>query len=356
MSPLHLTTARYVLKLVDPFGISRITRTEEERIYLALDGGIGEAAPVSYYGEDEETVTRTLATVEQMEFDDLDLVEHVMTEINARVPENRAAKAALDMALYDRLGKRLGIPLWKLFGHKPTRPLLTSFTIGIDTLEVMLEKVERAQNYKILKIKLGRDVEHDLTVMREIRKLVGPEKCLRVDANAGWDLDTAKRAFPVLADLGVEFVEQPLPMGAFEQLPKLKSHCPLPILLDEDVHTARDIPRLAPFTDGINIKLMKSGGLAEARRMIAVARAHGLRVMLGCMIESSLGITAAAHLGPAVDYLDLDGHLLIANDPFAGVACDPDGTMHLPTGPGLGVTVLPEYREALLPVSKAAVG
>ncbi len=330
---------RYVLKLVDPFGISRITRTEEVRIYIQLDGGWGEAAPVSYYGEDEFTVHEALEALEKADLGDLDLVEQIMDHAETVIVKNRAAKAALNMALYDRFSKNLGLPLWKFFGRAPTKPLVTSFTIGIDSLDVMLEKTDRAANYDILKIKLGRDVEHDIAVMREIRKRVGEKKILRVDANAGWTLDEARRIIPVLADLGVEYIEQPLPMGAIEELRRLKKECPLPIFLDEDIHTSRDIPPVVGAADGINIKLMKSGGLTEARRMVATARACGLQIMLGCMIESSLGITAAAHLAPSVDHIDLDAHLLIANDPFVGVETKPSGELILPTEPGLGVRV-----------------
>ncbi|MGB9691249.1 MAG: dipeptide epimerase [Candidatus Sumerlaeaceae bacterium] len=334
-----ITKYRFVLKLIDPFGISRITRTEEERIYIEVDGGWGETAPVSYYGEDEFTVRAALETIEKRDLGDLDLIEQVMEHANALVPDNRAAKAALDVALHDRLAKRLGVPVWKLFGRAPQRPLVTSFTIGIDSLDVMLEKTDRAANYQILKIKLGRNVEHDIVVMQEIRKRVGEGKTLRVDANAGWTPDEARRIIPILADLGVEYVEQPLAMGAIEQLRQMKKHCPLPIFLDEDIHTSRDIPGVIGACDGINIKLMKAGGLAEARRMVATARACGLQVMLGCMIESSLGITAAAHLAPAVDHIDLDSHLLIANDPFTGVVTKSNGELLLPTAPGLGVNV-----------------
>jgi L-alanine-DL-glutamate epimerase-like enolase superfamily enzyme len=340
-----ITKYRFVLQLEEPFGISRVTRTEEERTYIEVDGGWGEAAPASYYGEDEFTVRAALDALNQMELGDLDLVADVIDRANAAVAGNRAAKAALDIALHDRLGKALGLPLWKLFGRAPSRPLVTSFTIGIDTLDVMLDKTERASRFDILKIKLGRDVDHDMAVMREIRRCAGDAKTLRVDANAGWTLDEARRIIPLLADLGVEYVEQPLPMGAIEQLRQLRKDCPLPIYLDEDIHTSRDIPPVAGAADGINIKLMKAGGLTEARRMVAVARACGLGVMLGCMIESSLGITAAAHLAPAVDHIDLDAHLLIANDPFEGVATRPNGELVLPDAPGLGVAFRPGWRE-----------
>ena len=344
----------FVLELIDPFGISRITRTAEERVYINLESAWGEAAPVSYYGEDEFTVRDALETIEASPLGDLDLIEDVMAQANRVIAKNRSAKAALDMLLHDRLGQRLGVPLWKLFGHAPKRPLVTSFTIGIDSFEAMLEKIDRAERFDILKIKLGRDIEHDIKVMREIRRRVGDQKTLRVDANGGWTLSEAKRIAPVLADLGVEYIEQPLPMGAIDELGQLKKQCPLPIFLDEDIHTSHDIPRVAHATDGINIKLMKAGGLLEARRMLHVARCFGLKVMLGCMIESSLGITAAAHLAPAVDFIDLDSHLLIANDPFVGVQTRSNGELLLPNKPGLGVTLRDGFFEQFKPWDKVA--
>jgi L-alanine-DL-glutamate epimerase-like enolase superfamily enzyme len=335
----------YILNLIDPFGISRATRTEEERVIINVEGGWGEAAPISYYGEDENTVFDTIAKIEALDLPDLDYVEDVIRAVEAAIPGNMSARAAFDIALHDRIGKKFGVPLYRLFGRKPDKPMVTSFTIGIDTMEVMLRKVDTARAYDILKIKLGRDIEHDLAVMTEIRRAVG-NKILRVDANCGWTLDEARRAIPLLADLGVEYVEQPLDKGAFDELRELKKDCPLPIFLDEDIHTSQDIPHLAGVVDGINIKLMKTGGISEARRMISIARALGLQVMLGCMIESSIAITAAAHLGPFVDHLDLDGNLLISNDPFTGAVCDPNGRLHLPELPGLGVGLRPEYSGA----------
>jgi L-alanine-DL-glutamate epimerase-like enolase superfamily enzyme len=334
----------FVLQLIDPFGISRITRTVEERIYIEIDGGWGEAAPISYYGEDEFTVQEAFRVFEKTDLGDLDLIADVMEKIEKALPGNRAAKAAFDIALHDRFARTLGVPLWKFFGHRPQRSLVTSYTIGIDSIDVMLEKVSRAMNYDVLKIKLGRNIDDDLVVIREIRKLVGESKILRVDANAGWTLSEAKRIIPLLADLGIEYIEQPLAMGALSELRELKKSCPLPIFLDEDIHTSRDIPRVVGAADGINIKLMKAGGLTEARRMIAAARACDLQIMLGCMIESSLGITAAAHLAPAVDHIDLDSHLLISNDPFVGVETRPNGELILPESPGLGA----HLREGML--------
>lgn len=333
---------RYILDLIDPFGISRATRTNAEIVLLEIDGGWGEAAPVPFYKEDTDTVLASLERIDQLDFADLDLIEDAMQKVavdwggikGAR--SDQSAKAAFDLALHDRLGRKLGMPLWKLFGKAPVREMVTSFTIGIDTPDVMLRKVDKARNYAILKIKLGRNFEQDLTVMREIRQAVG-DKVLRVDANCGWNLEQARHAIPVLADLGVEYVEQPLAKGSLEELRFLRRESPLPIFADEDVMLAADMPQLAGAVDGINIKLMKSGGLVEARRMIAVARTFDMQIMLGCMIESSVAITAAAHLAPFADQLDLDGNLLVSNDPFEGATCDASGQIKLPEEPGLGV-------------------
>lgn len=354
MNLLHTT---YTLKLINPFGIARSTKSESPVVLTSIDGGYGESAPIRFYGEDVASVENALQRLAEADLPgDLDHIEDVTDALDRIFPfdpvtrtGNQAAKTAVDLALHDRLGKKLGVPLHVLFGRapEPDRPYYTSFTIGLDTIEEMLRKVEEAKNYAILKIKLGRDVEHDIAVMTEIRKAVGEGKTLRVDANAGWSLEDARKAVPVLADLGVEYVEQPLAKGNLEELRLLKKECPLPIYVDEDSILAADLPRLNGIVDGINIKLMKTGGLVEARRMVALARIFGFKVMIGCMIETGVAITAAAHLAPYADNLDLDGNLLISNDPFTGVKCDADGRLHLPQEPGIGVTLKPEYAEEL---------
>lgn len=354
---MNLKHTTYTLNLINPFGISRSTRTTSPVVLVNIDGGYGESAPIRFYGEDVETVSAALTRIAEADLpSDLDYIEDITDALDRLFPfdpvtrtGNQAAKTAVDLALHDRLGKKLGVPLHKLFGKAPDpeRGYMTSFTIGLDTVEEMLRKVEEAKNYAILKIKLGRDVEHDITVMREIRKAVGSGKVLRVDANAGWSLADARRAVPVLAELGVEYVEQPLAKANLAELRELKKESPIPIYVDEDSIIAADLPRLEGIVDGINIKLMKTGGLVEARRMVALARTYGFKIMIGCMIETSVGITAAAHLAPYADNLDLDGNLLISNDPFTGVKCDPDGRLHLPDEPGLGVRLKPEYEQEL---------
>lgn len=349
---MRIQSIPFQLKLKNPFGISRSTRTTSEIVVVEIDGGWGEATPIKFYNEDTDTVLAALEQIGALDVGALDYLEDVMDAIDAAVPGNQSAKAAVDIALHDRLGKKLGVPLYKLFGRAPNKPLITSFTIGIDTAEEMLRKVDDARDYAVLKIKLGRDVDFDIDVMQQIRAAVG-DKVLRVDANGGWSLDDAKKALPALADLGVEYVEQPLYKGKLDELRELKKGAPLPIFVDEDSVVNADLPALAGAVDGINIKLMKSGGLVEARRMVATARAFGFQVMLGCMLESGCAIAAAAHLAPFCDNLDLDGNLLVGNDPFVGVITDLDGTLHLPDAPGLGLSLRPDVAE-LAPLVKGA--
>lgn len=338
ISTMQIRHTTFQLNLINPFGISRETRTVSNIVIVRIDDGWGEAMGVKFYHESIDTAREALEKIAKLELPDPDYIEDVMDAIDKAVPGNNSVKAAIDMALHDRFAKKLGVPLYELLGRSSKRKMVTSFTIGIDTRDEMLRKVEDARDYQILKIKLGRDLDQDLEVMKAIRN-AAPDKTIRVDANGGWNLDQAKRALPVLADLGVEYVEQPLFKGELAQLRELKKTAPLPIFVDEDSVVNADIPLLAGAVDGINIKLMKSGGLAEAKRMVATARAFGFQVMLGCMIESGCAIAAAAHLAPHCDYLDLDGNLLVSNDPFIGVTTDADGTIHLPDGPGLGISL-----------------
>nr|ACS83720.1 chloromuconate cycloisomerase [uncultured bacterium AOCefta2] len=336
----------YTLNLINPFGIARSTKTQSPVVLVNLDGGWGESAPTNFYGENADTVHAALQKMEALDVADLDCIEDIDDALLAIAPKDQSARAAVDIALHDRLAKNLNVPLYKLFGKSPDKEMITSFTIGIDTVDEMMRKVDEAKQYDILKIKLGKDLEQDLAVMKEIRKAVG-DKTVRVDANGGWTLEQAKQALPAMADLGVEYVEQPLYKGSHAELKELKKGAPLPIFVDEDSMVAKDLPKLIGAVDGINIKLMKSGGIAEARRMIALGRALDFQIMIGCMIETSVAISAAAHLGPFCDFLDLDGNLLISNDPFAGVECEKNGRIHLSDAPGLGVVVRSEYANAV---------
>jgi L-alanine-DL-glutamate epimerase-like enolase superfamily enzyme len=245
---------------------------------------------------------------------------------------NPSARAALSSALYDLVGKRLGVPVYRLWGLDPARAPRSTFTIGLDTPDRLRLKVREAESYPILKIKVGTD--RDVEVLRTIRDATDKE--IRVDANGGWTLKQAIAMLPVLQEFGVTALEQPLPPTELRGLAEITRRAEIPVIADESCLVASDIPPLVGCVDGINIKLAKCGSLREALRMIAVARAHGMMVMVGCMIESSICITAAAHFTPLVDLVDLDGAALLAEDPFAGATID-GGQVRLPDGPGLGL-------------------
>jgi L-alanine-DL-glutamate epimerase-like enolase superfamily enzyme len=325
---------RLDLELLHTFRLARGVSDVRSNLILELeeDGrvGLGEAAPLAHYGQNWRSAARA---VEEMvgRLDDSRAFESAAARV--AVADQPAAEAAVDMALRDLAGKRLGAPLWELMGIDPRPTPPTSFTIGLDTPEAVARKVRAAGEFEILKIKLGS--EEDRAVLEAVRGET--DRPVRVDANEGWSLDEAQARLEWLAEMDVELVEQPLPADRLAESRELRRTSPLPIIADESVHRAADIPHLAEAFDGINVKLMKCGGLGEALRLIHVARAHGMKVMLGCMIESSLAVTAAAHLSPLVDYADLDGNLLITNDPFSGVRVE-GGRLVLPDGPGLGVS------------------
>lgn len=325
------------LRTRHPFVIARGGSTDYRVVCIRLEAedgaeGWGEADPSSYYGETADTVLAALGRLERhLPQDPFDL-EGAERRFFQIAPEARSARAALSAALHDLAGKRLGQPLWRLWGLDPERAPQSSFTIGLDTPERMRAKVAEAAEYPVLKIKLGTD--NDEAILRTMRDAT--QKPLRVDANAGWSRERASRMLPVLKEFGVEFVEQPLALDDLEGLAALRRQAVLPIVVDESCLVAADIPRVADAADGINIKLAKCGSLREALRMIAVARAHGMLVMAGCMIESSLGITAAAQFASLLDAADLDGAALTANDPFVGATIE-HGKIRLPSGPGLGV-------------------
>lgn len=320
------------MQLNHPFKISRReTDTYREVISVEIDGGIGEAAPAKFYGETVQSVASIIQSFSSLLDRDLDHIQDVMAEIEQTLEGNYAAKSAIDMALHDRLGKKLGVPLYNLWGLNPKRTPCTSFTIGLDEPSVMAEKALQAEEYPILKVKLG--TPNDIEILQTLRDVT--DKAIFVDANTSWTPKEAVHKIRELANYGVELIEQPTKPDDLAGLKYVREHSELPIIADESVKRANDIPALAGSVDGINIKLVKCGGLIEALRMIHTARAHGLLVMIGCMIESSLGITAAAHLTPLVDYADLDGNLLISNDPYSGVKLE-NGKLVLPNRPGIG--------------------
>lgn len=322
-----------------PFKIARSLTTERDVFAFSLTWqgvtGMGEAAPPPYYGESPDTVAAAVASLEgRLDGDPESLRERIARGDLRRVLEGSASvRAALDMALWDIVGKRDGKPLYDVLGLDPAKTPATSFSIGIDAPQVIDIKVEEAAPYHILKMKMG--VPGDVALLDRVIARTG--KTIRVDANEGWDVETAIEMSRVLESKGIEFMEQPIHHDNEEDLRTLKRLSPLPVILDESVIEPKDVERCQDQGHGINIKLMKCGGITPALDMIEEARRLGLRVMLGCMLETSLGITAAAHLSPLVDYADLDGNLLIANDPFAGVVVQ-NSKLVLPDKPGLGVT------------------
>jgi len=297
--------------------------------------GHGEGAPIVRYKEDAKSAQKAVESVRDlllaanpMQF------SKIMNQVFTRVSGEWAGKAALDIALMDWVGQKLGIPLYTYFGLDSKDAPLTTFSIGIDTPEITKQKTREAAAYPILKVKVG--LATDEPTIEAVRSVTN--KPLRVDANEGWkDREEAVRKINWLEKQGVEFIEQPLAADRIEDTRWIRSRVHIPIIADEACQHASDIPKLRDAYDGVNIKLDKSGGMLEAYRMIQVAKALGMKTMLGCMISSSVSVTAAAHLSPLVDYADLDGNLLIANDPFHGVRVE-KGKLILPAKPGLGLT------------------
>jgi L-alanine-DL-glutamate epimerase-like enolase superfamily enzyme len=337
---MRISWERVTVHTRHPFRISRGVRAEGAVVWLRieLDGieGWGEADPSSYYGESADSVDRALARLRprlEAVVDPFDL-EAIERDLRALLPGSASAHAAVAAALYDWIGKRLGEPLWRLWGLDPDAAPPSSFTIGMDEPEVMAAKAREATGYRILKVKLGGG--EDERMLRAVRD-AAPEAVLRVDANAGWTPREALEEIAMLRDFGVELVEQPVPPEDRDGLAAVHAGSALPIIADESCLIASDIPGLADRVDGINIKLAKCGGPREALRMIHTARACGLEVMLGCMLETTLGIAASAHLAPLVDYADLDGAELLRDDPFSGPHLK-GGRIVLGHEPGLGVT------------------
>lgn len=330
---MHIEVEPITLELEMPFRIAHGTSHARHNVLVRIsDGeheGLGEAAPVRQHHETQEGVLDYLASLPPLAENPF----HLEELLEALPPGSQSARAAIDIALHDLIGKRLGAPLYRLFGLNPGSSPPTSMTISIGTPEeVQGWARDAAKRFSILKLKLGH--EHTLEIARAAR--AATDARLVADANCAWTVEQALTLIPALADLGLEWIEQPLPEEDLDGLRRIREVSPIPIFADEPVRTAGDIPRLAGCVDGVNIKVMKAGGLREALRMIAVARAHGLQVMLGCMLETSLGITASAHLAPLVDWADLDGNQTVTNDPFTGVQVV-DGRLVLPDGPGLGV-------------------
>jgi L-alanine-DL-glutamate epimerase-like enolase superfamily enzyme len=333
MPALTISVAPLELPLVHPFKIARgeetVARTALIRVRAGDLEGIGESAPVERYGESVESVVEYFTT-HTLAGDDPYRLE---TLLHDRIPP--AARAGLDLALHDLIGKDLGKPLYELFGLDPAMTPVTSFTIGIADPETTLRKVAEVGEHPILKVKLGSgtDDEQIETIALIRQRYPGT---IRIDANEGWNVETAVRILRDLERFEIEFCEQPVPAGHPEQLRAIRERVSIPIVADEDSLIAADLPRLYRCVDGVNVKLAKTGGLRGALAMIHTARALGMKIMLGCMVESAICATAAAHISPLVDWADIDGPFLTARDPFAGLTYD-RGKLILPTDPGLGV-------------------
>lgn len=334
---MKLSFRPYELQLKHTFTVAGNSRDTTPVVLTEIqyDGltGYGEASLPPYLGESQQSVMQFLSKVKLEQFDDPFLLDEILAYVDSIEEGNRAAKACVDIALHDLTGKLVGQPLHRLWGINQANTPVTSFTIGIDTPEVVKMKTEEAARFKVLKVKLGGG--NDREMIETVRSVT--DVPIYVDVNQGWtDKHQALDVTHWLAERGVEFVEQPLPKTAVDDLAWLTSKSPLPIIADEAFQRLGDVADFQGVYSGINIKLMKSTGLREAQKMITVARALGMKVMMGCMTETSCAVSAAAQLSPLVDWADLDGNLLISNDLYEGVQVI-DGKLTLNNLPGIGI-------------------
>jgi L-alanine-DL-glutamate epimerase-like enolase superfamily enzyme len=336
-SPLILRFTPYTLQLKHAFTLATSTRTTTAVMLTEIeyDGvtGYGEASMPPYLGESHETATKFLSQLNLSQFNDPFLIEDILSYVDKTMPGNYAAKASVDIALHDLWGKLTGRPLYQLFGLDPCKTPHTSFTIGLDTPDVVRQKVAEAEPYSILKVKLGRD--NDREMIEVIRSCT--DKPLCADVNQGWkSKEHALEMAQWLKEKGVVFLEQPMPKDQPDDIAWLTSKSPLPIIGDEAIQNLNDLIKYSNVYSGINVKLMKSGGIRAAYIMMKAARAMGMKVMIGCMTETSCGVTAAAQLSPLADWCDLDGNLLISNDVYDGLKIV-NGKVTLPDRPGIGI-------------------
>ena len=338
---MKLSFFPYELKLRHVFTVSSYSRTTtpDVQVEIEYDGitGYGEASMPQYLGQTVASVSSFLQKVDLSQFDDPFQLEDILTYVDSLSDGDTAAKAAVDIALHDLVGKMLGAPWYRIWGLDKSKAPSTTFTIGIDTPDVVREKTrECADQFNILKVKLGGD--NDKEMIETIRTVT--DLPIAVDANQGWkDRQYALDMIGWLAERGVVMVEQPMPVGQIDDAAWLTERSPLPVFADEAVQRLRDVAALQGVYSGINIKLMKCTGMREAWKMANMARALGMKVMVGCMTETSCAVSAAAQLSPAVDFADLDGNLLITNDRFRGMEVV-DGKITLPDRPGIGVEKL----------------
>ncbi|WP_319503046.1 dipeptide epimerase [uncultured Draconibacterium sp.] len=334
---MQLSFKPFELQLKHAFTLATSSRTTTPVMLVELehDGliGYGEASMPPYLGESHETVARFLNKVDLSGFNDPFRMDEILEYVDKLEPGNRAAKASIDIALHDLVGKILGQPWYKIWGLKAEDTPYTTYTIGIDTREMIIEKTKEAAEFKMLKVKMGRD--NDKELIETIRSVTDVPLC--VDVNQGWkDKHKALEMIHWMNEKGIVFVEQPMPKEQLDDMAWLTAHSPLPTIADEAFQRIYDIPKFKDVYSGINIKLMKSTGMREAKKMVDVARALDMKVMIGCMTETSCAVSAAAQLSPIVDWADLDGALLISNDIFSGMKVI-DGKVTLNDLPGIGV-------------------
>ena len=330
----------YELKLKHSFNLAKSSRTTtpDVQVELEYDGiiGYGEASMPPYLGESVESVTKFLSSLDLAQFTDPFRIDDILSYVDGVAPANRAAKASIDIALHDLLGKIMGQPWYKIWGLSPEKIHPTSYTISNGTPEEVQEKIKESERFRVLKVKMG--VPGDKELVETICKATDRPLC--VDANQGWkSKEEALEMCHWLKERGCIFVEQPLDKEWMDETAWLRERSPLPIIADEAFQRLPDILRFQGVYDGINIKLMKSTGLHEAYKMAILARSLGMKIMLGCMTETSCGIAAAAQLSPMVDWTDLDGNVLIANDRFEGLSLV-DGKVIPADRPGLGVSLI----------------
>lgn len=339
---LKLSFFPYELKLRHAFNLARYSRTTtpDVQVQLEYDGivGYGECSMPPYLGESVESVTKFLSKLDLGQFTDPFQMEDILAYVDSVEANNRAAKAGVDIALHDLLGKIMGQPWYKIWGLNAAKTPNTSFTIGIDTEDVVRQKVREAMPYKVIKVKMGLDKDQQtIDIIREMM----PDVPICVDVNQGWkSKEHALEMCHWLKERNCLFVEQPFDKTWIDETAWLRERSPLPIIADEAFQRIGDITKFKGVYDGINIKLMKSTGMNEAYKMVVLARALGMKVMIGCMTETSCAVTAAANLSPLVDFADLDGNLLIANDRFKGMTVE-NGKITLHDIPGIGVTLIP---------------
>ncbi len=340
---LRLTFKPYLLTLRHAFGVSGVTRTETMGVQVEVeyDGvvGYGEASMPPYLSESTESVMAFLKRVDLTQFSDPFALDDILSYVDGICENNAAAKCSIDLAMHDLVGKLMGQPWWRIWGLNKDKTPTTMYTIGIDTPEKVKEKTREAAKFDLLKVKLGRDKKSDREMIESVRAV--SDRPIAVDANQGWkDKVYALEMIEWLHEQGIVMVEQPMKKTKHDDIAWITERSPLPIMADESLQRLVDIPKMKGVFSGINIKLMKCTGLREAWKMLNLARALDMKVMVGCMTETSCAISAAAQLSPAVDWADLDGNLLISNDLFDGIQTAPNGKLILSDKPGLGLTKL----------------